>query len=263
MKNLDLKKLAVFIGIIAAIIVAIILLVVGLGKNNKLSNEETEKVNNYILNNIIELTEGYDTKYKGNDILFASDNVQISKLSAPIIINSAVKYASLNDWTKTIPSYKVNQAAAQGFSKEKYAIYEGEVIRKAIKELYNIDFKNENAIDLIGYRYNYYYLPDIDVYMKETKQILINKDGYGIEHKIVESTKKEDKLIVTIAVAYTYNDGEKIYYSNDSNNTNIIFEAEKNKPGIIKDKINSFNKYKLTFTQDKERVYFESIEKIK
>ena len=65
MKNLDFKKLAVFIGIIAAIIVAIILLVVGLGKNNKLSNEETEKVNNYILNNIIELTEGYDTKYKG------------------------------------------------------------------------------------------------------------------------------------------------------------------------------------------------------
>ncbi len=263
MKNLDFKKLAVLIGIIAAIIVTIILLVVGIGKSNKLSKDETEKVNNYILNNIIDLTEGYDSKYKGKDALFASEKVQVDKLSPQLIINSAIKYADINNWTTSIPSYKVNQAAAQGFSKEKYSIYEGEIIRKAIKELYNIDFKNTNAIDLLGYRYNFYYLQDIDVYMKETKQILIDKDGYNIEHTIVESKKKDDKLIVTIAVAYTYNDGEKKYYSNDENNKNIIFESETDKSEIIKDKINSFNKFKITFTQDNDNIYFESIEKLK
>lgn len=263
MKNLDFKKLAVLIGIIAAIVVAIILLVVGIGKSNKLSKEETEKVNNYITNNIIELTEGYDSKYKGKDALFASEKVQVDKLSAQLLINSAIKYAEINEWTNSIPSYKVNQAAAQGFSKQNYSIYEGETIRKAIKELYNIDFKNTNAIDLLGYRYNFYYLQDIDVYMKETKQILIDKDGYDIEYTIVETKKKDDKLTVIIAVAYTYNDGSKKYYSNDENNTNIIFESETDNSEIIKDKINSFNKYKIIFSQDSERIYFESIEKLK
>ncbi|MBQ8659463.1 MAG: hypothetical protein IJ475_01305 [Bacilli bacterium] len=262
MKNLDWKKLAILIGIIIAVIAVIVLIIKGVTGETKATKEEATAAETIAINNIFNLTLGYETKYSGIDILFSKDKLTIEDITPSLLITSAIRYAVTNDWEITLDTYKLEQAKQLGYSLESYSPYDGETIRKAIKELYNIDFTNQSATDELNFRYNYYYIPTLDLYMKQTKSFYNSEQGFYVDYKIIETTKKGDKIMTKIAIAYVYSDGSKLTYTNDSNNNSIIFETEE-ETGIPDDKLESFDQFTITLKNVDGNYYFESIEKIK
>ena len=264
MKNVDFKKLFILIGIIVAIVAAI-LLVGGITNKNKLTKEEVKNIEELSLDYFANITEGYATPYGGLDVLYQRDEVTFEKLETVEILNVAIKYATDKGLDTTVSEKRINSLKANPKygNIEEYSIYNAEAIRTAIKELFGVDkYSDKNAENNYNYLYDYVYDYDNDVYLAKRNNVKDQKDkAQSITYKVVSTTKKEDKITTTIAIAYTYKTDEATMYAKDPDGKTLVSEDSKEFP---EDKLEEFDKYEFTLKENAKDSYtLESIKKVK
>lgn len=264
MKNVDFKKLFIFIGIIVGI-VAVVLLITNLVKKDKLTEEETKNVENISINYYANLTEGYATSYGGLDILFQKDEVTPANLETVEILNTAIKYAVDKGLNTPISETTINALTNKGTygNIAEYNIYDAKVIRTAIKELFGIEkYSDESATGNYNFLYDYIYDYDYDLYLVKRNNVKDQKvSAQKVNYKIISTEKKEDKVVTTIAIAYTYENDSKVMYAKDPEGVTIISEDASEFP---EDKIDEFDKFEFTLKKSTDKNYvLESIKKVK
>ena len=263
MKNFDVKKLFVLILIILVIAVGIFFIVKNLGGNKKPTKEETENAETLSIDYYANLTRGYSSSYGGLDILFQREKTTYDDLETAAILNSAINYAIDNNIDLSVATSIISDLGTEaGYENiDDCLVYKGEGVRKAIKELFGVDFKDTSSVDNLSFLYNFMYDSIYDVYVVERNDV---EDLYetqrAIDYKIIETVKNKDKVTTTIAIAYVYNDAGKIMYAKDPNGKEIIVEnAEKEE--FPEDKVDEFNKYDITLKETEDNKFvFDSIE---
>lgn len=263
MKNIDKKKLALFIGILVILAALIILVIVkNISKEKPVTEEENNAISKITLNYIDKLTLGYDTDFDGIDILYTKDKTEYKDLSTSSILTVASRYIN-NELDNSIPNTTLDSIAkTKNIDTNKYTFYTGENIRLAIKNLFNVDFKDTTSISEENYLYGYTYLSDYDMYL-QSKTIKENSTyNNQLDFKIVKTVKTtKDTYKTTLAIAYVNIDNNKIKYAKDSNFENIIFETTIDNAGIPEDKVNEFNQFIITYKKVNNQYTFESIKK--
>jgi len=261
MKNLDVKKLLLFIIIIAVLILLIVGGINLFGKGREANTEETQNVEALIEDTIVRLTYGYTTAYDGLDVLFDGEKHTTTDLEDYVILHNAISYAASNDIQVAISTSVMEELDEDYSSLSNATYYAGEGVRTAIKQLFDTDWTDKSASNVLEYNFSFIYDMDRDVYV-EYENNLPNEVEATIDYSITETTVKGDKLYVEMAVAYVYLNEDSTYtYASDSKIQNVVVEnlTELNFPT---DKIDSFDKYKITFKIVDNTYAFESIEKI-
>lgn len=264
MKNLDFKKLLVFIGIIAVIGLAIFF-IIKLSNNSKATKEEKKTAENLSISYYANLTEGYSTLYGGLDVLFQSDETTFKDLSIAAVLNTAIKYAEYEGIDTSVSNTAIDLLEEEKKYKNlnDFTFYRGEAIRQAIKELFgDVEYVDQSAEGIENYIYDIIYEGTYDLYLvrrNETQDIASNK--HGIDYTIIDTKSKDDKIITKIAIAYTYSNTNSKSYSKDKNGSKIIVKEAKEFPT---DKAEEFDNFEITLKKTKENKYvFESIKKVK
>ena len=263
MKNIDVKKLLVFIGIIVVIALLIFFIVKGTGKK-KPTEEETKLAENLVTEYYKNLTLGYATQYYGVELLFEHDKVTLDDLQKKEILNTAIKYASDKGFDTAVSNFVLETLEQNGvYSNIKnYSVYKAESIRKAIKELFGQEIELTNEISTVGYLYDFYYNEEFDLVLTKRNDVVVPTDNsVFVDYSIIETTKEKDKLKTTIAIYYGQGIDSIYNYASDSNGENIIAEEVRELPT---DKLNECDKYIFTLTKNNDGNYIlESIEKVK
>ncbi len=267
MKNLDFKKLLVFIAIIAIVIVLIFagMKLVGNGSGNT-NKEEQEKLNDVMEDYFSVITEGHVSSYNGVDVLYSKDKTTYDDLNKAAVLNLATKYAYENGLDTSVLNTYLEQLDESGLYGDisEYTAYSGKGLRQAVLELFGEEFEDISIINESGFIYDFFYVADFDIYLVKRNSIesYASKEQ-NVEYKIIETSKdkKTKKYFVTVAVAYTYQkDKDTIIYASDSNGTNIVSDSGNTFP---EDKINEFDKFKFTLALDDDGHYtFENVEKV-
>ncbi len=264
MKNIDGKKLLALIGIILVIALIIFIVFKGVNKNG-ITKEDKELAEKYALTYVVNLTENYNTPYNGTEKLFQQEETTYTDLNATEIINVAIKYientnmdASINEETLRI----INRVKdINNF--DEYKSYNGETVREAVKAIFgNVTYNDFSATEETNYLYDFIYNKKYDIYLSKRNNVKEYETSYqSLEFSKISTTVKDEKIIVTIAVAYVYDDGSTRLYGQDKNGENIIVEEVDEIPS---NKVNEFDKFEISFTKsDDENIAFESIKKVK
>lgn len=263
MKNLDIKKLLVFIILIVAVIGGIIFVVVR-NKSNEKSEKETEINEKLAITYFANLTQGYSSPYAGIDVLYNNDKTTIDDLEYGAIINTAIKYAQDNDIYLGVSESVLNVIEKNGqYGKMKnYVAYNGQELRNTIKLLFGEEAVDGTYENSIVYQYDFIYVETNDVYlMKKNENVMDYTDtNYYIDYTLIKNENKKDTLKTTIAIAYVHNDNGTYTYYSDSKNTKEVAKDTKEFP---EDKVNEFTKYTITLKKKDNNYVFESIEKVK
>ncbi len=265
MKNLDVKKLLVFIAIIAVVALIVIFGSKELFGEKKASAEESEKAEKLVTTYFGNLSYGYATNYRGLDVLYQSDKTTLEDLELKQIINSSIIFSTNNNINTNVPYSTLNNISKiEGFSNiDEYSAYSGEGLRESAKSLFGIDLSKESDNSDYGYLYDFIYVKEYDTYlMKRNKVEDIRNNKQGIDYTIVKTTKKDKDIMTTLAIAYTYEIDENTRsFAKDKQGENIIEESSKEFP---KDKVDEFEKYTFTMTENEDGNYiFKSVEKVK
>lgn len=259
MKNLDVKKLVILIIIVAIVIGALILIVNKTTNNEKKANkEETEVANEISLDYITRLTLGTGSSYNGIDLLFQKDKVTYDDLNTGNILTVAYEYAT-NNLETGIPSLTIQQLQNENINIDEYTILTGDVVKQAIKEVFGVDFEHKSYNMNINYSYTYMYLPEYNVYLRKYTKLNYDTGNYHIDYKTVNTTKKGNKILNEIAVAYIYQNNSTYYYTKDSANNEVIYESDKQE--LKEDQLKKFEHYIITLKNVDNKYVFESIEK--
>lgn len=262
MKNLDFKKLLVFL-VIVAIIVLIVLFGVKKVNETKPTEEEAKTVEELTVDYFANLTKGYSTSFNGLDILFKSDKTTFADLSTVSILSNAITYASEKNLDIAVNESVVNSLDASLYGNpNEYLAYQGTAIRQAMTELFGTAIEDRSAADNIDFLYDYYYVKEHDIYLvKRNKVASASMSQLNIEYSFIETKKKDNKITTTFAIAYVYNDGTTKKYSSNSKGSPIIVEGVNEFPT---EKIDEFEKFTITLKKtDNGKYVFESIEKVK
>ncbi len=262
MKNLDVKKLLVFI-VIIAIVGVIAFFVIKSMSNTKPTEEERKLAEKLTTEHVVNFTNGYITSYNGIDYLFQFDKVTYDDLEVGPIIRSAIAYAKENDISINVSTTTINNLGATNEYGDikAYEIYSGEGIRKSIKALYGKDFENKSETNSLNFMYDIIYNIKYDSYLVKRNSAISNTNpAQTVKYNIIETNKKDDKLTTTIAISYVYDDGQEQMISTDRNGDNVILEGVVEVPT---ENIKDFDKYDVTFTKVDDKYVFESIEKVK
>lgn len=263
MKNIDKKKLALFIGIIAILVALIILVIIkNISKEKPVTEEENNTISKITLNYINKLTLGYDTTFDGIDILYTKDKTEYKDLSTSSILTVATRYIN-NELDNSIQNTTLDSISKSvNIDTNKYNFYTGENIRLAIKNLFNVDFKDTTSISEENYLYGYTYLSDYDMYLQSNSIKENSTYNNQLDFKIVKTVKtKKNTYKTTLAIAYVNIDNTKIKYAKDSDMKNIIFETTIDNAGIPEDKVNEFDQFTITYKKVNDQYTFESIKK--
>ena len=264
MKNIDFKKLLVFIIIIAIVIFLIFFGFKTISKDSKIPTEEQDKINNVMEEYFTKLTEGFVSTYNGVDILYTNDKTTVDTLEPNSMLNTAIKYASENDLdiNVSIKDLEAIEATGEYGDIKDYTAYNGAGIREAIKRLFGKDIDSISVISDYDFLYDFYYVDGYDIYLMKRNDVYdMTSNLQNIEYKIVETKKDKGKVETTIAVAYTYKKGDKTIYYSDNVGSKEVSSASN---GFPEDKIKDLDKYKFTMTMDSTGNYiFQSVEKVK
>lgn len=264
MKSINWKKFGIFTLIIIGIIALIFLIVKGFTSNNKVTEEEKEGISDIAINNVVNLTQGYDTVYDGIDVLFASDKTTVESLPDAIILNSAIRYIHLKEMDTSIENGLLeNIKLNEGYDPNKYTFYKAETIKTAIKELFDIDWKHTSATYEINFTRKFIYLPGYEVYVVDNIEKSSKSNDFNIDTKEIETIKEKDIIKTTIAIAYIYNDGTEYKYMKDSSGKEVIYSTQDsiNENEIKDEYIDQFDKFEITLKEVDGRYVFVSIEK--
>jgi hypothetical protein len=264
MKDLDIKKLLVFILIIALLILAILGIGKLIGKGAKPSKEVQEQVDKLYTEYYSSLTEGYVTDYNGLDYLFEKDKLTYDDLVPGAIINAAIKYAQDNDL-----DIGVDPAAAalvkENYEGSSHTEYNAKGIRDAVKILFNKDLEDKTVQGELGYAYDFYYEEDIDVYVMVPNSMAANvvDDALSVKTKVLDTTKKGDDIYVTLIVAYVSKQEDNYVYYSERDLSDSSRVGETTGTDFIDQKDDSFKKYTMKLVKTSEGYAFDSIEKAK
>ena len=260
---MDVKKLLVFILIIALIVLAIL----GLGKlfkGSKPSKEVQQEVENLTTNYFTTLTSGYATEMDGVDILYQKDKTTYDDLLPAAVIYTAIRYAQENKISLGLTENQSNLLKKN--YKEDVPAFKAEGIRKAVKELFGKDLPNQNAEGLVQFKYNYFYNEDTDAYVQMKNPNyngIIRNEAINVETKVLETTKKGDTVNVTLIVAYVLTtDSNRVYYKNVTGTADDKV-GETSDSAFLAGKDEEFQKYTLTMKKVNDKYTFESMEKVK
>lgn len=263
MKNIDKKKLALFIGIIIILVALIVLIIIkSITKEKPVSDEESNTISKITLNYINKLTLGYDTDFDGIDFLYTKDETKYKDLSTSTILTVAARYTN-NELNNSIPNTTLDSISqSKNIDPNKYTFYTGENIRTAIKNLFNVDFANTSSLGAENYLYGYTYLSEYDMYL-QSKTIKENQTyDNQLDFKIIKTVKTtKNTYKTTMAIAYVNIDNNKLKYAKDSNFENIIFETTLDNAGIPEDKVNEFEKFTITYKKVNNQYTFDNIKK--
>ena len=261
MKNNRLFKILLIIVIIAAI-VGITLLFKNKGKDKEASEEEVKGAEN-LTQLVVTLTNGFNTRFFGQELLFEKDKTTYEDLTRGCVLFAASNYVIDFDLENSIQnniltSIEVNYK----YSMNDYTPFKGEAIRQAIKELFDVEFKNESAIDEANFGYNFIYIEEFDIYLKGRNSSFAypNSDNF-IKTRINKKTKNKDKNIETeIAVAYVTKENDEYVYSKKASGSNKVYTT--NEIGDIdKDQLDEFDHYIITYKENDGKYSFVSIAK--
>lgn len=262
MKNLDFKKLLVFL-VIVAIIVLVVLFGVKKVNESKPTEEEAKTVEELTVDYFANLTAGYSTSYNGLDVLFKSDKTTYADLSTVSVLSTAISYASEKGLDIAVNESIINSLDTSIYGNpSEYLAYKASAIREGMTKLFGSPIEDRSAADNIDFLYDYYYVKEHDIYLvKRNKVASASMSQQKIEYSFIETKKKDDKLTTTFAIAYVYNDGNTKKYSANSNGTPLVAKDVNEFPT---DKIDEFDKFTITLKKaDNGEYVFESIEKVK
>lgn len=263
-----MKKSKLIIIIIAAalVIAGTIILVLNLKKKEETFKEASTEVKDKAakrLDYFMNLTKYYTTKYNGADILFSKDKTEFDDISEANLIRIATEYIS-NELDSSIQNATINRmVAAEGINKDNYTFYSGEKVKKAIKDLFGVDFKNKSIIGEKGFKYNYEYYEDYDIYLASiNKEYSLMDSNYQLDYKIIKTEEGSNGNVkVTFAIAYVYADRTNSIarYAKEPNDENYVYNVAFSELGIKEE--DKFNQYILTLEKQDNNYIFKSIEK--
>lgn len=262
MKNLDVKKLAVFV-IIILLIVGGFIVVKKMKKNNEITQEEIKVNENLVIDYFTNLTQGYTSVYSGIDVLYNSGKVTIENLEYGALMNLAIKYATDNDISLNVPQgvlNVLNESKEFGDIKS-YTAYDGKGLRDTVKLLFGETEEPISMVNKVNFLYDFIYVEQNDIYlMKKNENVTdYSSNDYYMDCSLIEQKKEKDKIKTTIAVAYVYNNNGVYTYYKDKDVKQEVSNTSKEFP---KDKIDEFDKYTFTLKKDDDHYIFESVEKV-
>ena len=149
------NKLLIFF--VVLIIVGGIVFVIWSGKKDSYkdaSNEVKDKVNDR-LDYYVNITKYYSSKFDGVDLLFEKDKFNKNDVSNASLLRLATSYVN-KELNNTISNNVINQLVNdEGLDKNVYTFYDGKLIRQAIKELFDIDYKDQGIVSENNFKYGY------------------------------------------------------------------------------------------------------------
>lgn len=268
MKKIDPKKI-IILGVIAIIVLVVtILLLNPLSDKSKNKKDEGIQTQQAVVENYyIYLTEGQNTPYSGAEILYIQDETKLENISQRHIISTIIKYLEAKKITSEIKLQDLINSYSETIPKIEYAkVYDGKAMRNAAKVLFGIeDFPNLSIEGDFTYLTSYYYLNQEDAYVviPGNQEDSLNPDKQRfVDHSIISTEEKDNKVTITVAIAYCSKNEETTQYASDRNGSNIV---EKRATEFPKDKIDKFDKYTFTLVKSKDgkNYIFESVKKVK
>ncbi len=186
MKNIDFKKLLVLILIIVVAVVVLVgttKLFKGIGKPSKDAQEEIEtQITDYFAKSTI----GHSSVYNGLDLLYDEDKVEVKDMDLGSFIELAIVYADKNE----INIIADNNAAEslKKMIKIEATGYNGEELRKIVKELFDVELPKDSIMAGANYLYNYYYAVEEDTYIKTAADTYdLTAEGSTMDFYVVET----------------------------------------------------------------------------
>ncbi len=260
MKNLDVKKLLVLLGIVVVVIGGIFL-VKNLGKGGKAKADDIETVEDLAVTYFANLSQGYSTAYSGIDVLYSNDKTTINDITYGAVLNTAIKYAQKNGIVLSVPQNIINGIKAIGKYEDvdTYYAYDATVLDPIIEKLFGKDVFKKTT-NVINYLYEYVYVSENNVYLiRKNKEMMDYTDpSYRMDCSIVKTVKEKDLYKTTIAVAYVFNNGTATYYKD----VKMTEEIASGVDSFPKNKVKEFNQYTITMKKTSDGNYiFESVEK--
>ena len=255
------KKLILLIICSLLILTSILFLI---PKTKKTSKEDLNTITKIYENYIHSLTLGYPSNYNGIDILYNEDSFTYDSLDHNAKLNIAARY-TIAELNNNIPEKTKNKIKdTYGYDLNNYFLYDGNSIKKAIKDLFNKNFEHGSKDNNNIYGYDFIYIASENIYLKTKGPAYASSDGTQyIEYKVLDSKTKKDNIYLDVAIAYINCSEKDITYSNKKDNSNIIYKTTQDKLGIQEKYIKQFPKYRITFIKDKNNIYFNNIKKIK
>ena len=265
------NKKSIIFGIIIAIlaIAAVIFVALFNSRDKEVPEEQLNSVTDIFEYYIFSMTKGYPTQYMGIDTLYSKDETKYEDLHYNAILNAAAIYASEQLDNSINNDVKAIVTNTYGYKDEStYTLFKGESIKEAVKILFGKDdFEHGTGINDGSFGYDFTYLYEVDLYVREDNNSLyVDNDEHFLDYKILDSKSlKDDKVEVTVAIAYVHKFDQKVIYTSDSKGNEVVFETTPTKYGIPDNKEDKFQKYTVTFKTDKNnKTYsFESIKKVK
>ena len=262
------KKLPILPIVIGGIL--IILAIVGLAlfnsRSKELNEEQLTEVTTLSEDFIFTLTEGYPTSYAGLDKLYEKDELTYDDLHQNVILNAAIKYASFN-LENSINSAVIDKIEnTYKYDLTKYSVYDGNKVAEAVKILFGKDLVLGSVENDNTYGYDFIYLPSENVYLKTKGAAYFPADdSETVKTKIISTSTKDNKVELTVAVAYAHKFDNKLVFTSDSTRNDIVYESTLDDDSIKDEYIDKLTKYTFTFNLDKENnnYTFESVKKVK
>ena len=256
MKNKMVKLLVLIV--IIALVGGLIYFLVNKNKPNK-TTEDVVKIRN--INYFLYLGEGTkNTKYKGTETLFTGEKFTYNNISKGSILTAAFNY--LNDNQKeenALLDPSLYSELNSKYDLTKYIAMKGELVRKAIKNLFGVDWENASYSDPTGNSIYYYvYDSESDAYLKGTQND--KKASAYLVYKVISNTKKDDKIITTVAIAFADSTDEGYDIYADPTNVKLITKQKVSSIEDLKDKeVDKLDKYNITSKLVDKNYVFDSI----
>ena len=258
------NKLLIFF--VVLIIVGGIVFVIWSGKKDSYkdaSNEVKDKVNDR-LDYYVNITKYYSSKFDGVDLLFEKDKFNKNDVSNASLLRLATSYVN-KELNNTISNNVINQLVNdEGLDKNVYTFYDGKLIRQAIKELFDIDYKDQGIVSENNFKYGYQYYKDYDVYVVSSNDNYVNNEDYQIDYKVLNIKENKDGDIkVEFVIAYVFIDNahSSLKYSSKSDLSDLVYEVKIDDAGIKEE--DKFTKFNIFLKKTDNGYVFDSLEKIK
>lgn len=269
MDKLNKKNIIIIIILALLIIGAIVALALFNSRGKETSEKDLEAVTTLFDEYIFGLTTHYPTEYRGSDVLYQEDETTYKDLHPNVILNVAADYAKDNNGDVSSINMQ-NQLTSMGFKPEDYIIaLDGAMMVEGVEKIFGEELGHGSGANDNTYGFDYIYVPSLNVYLKvkNTKASFPTDGKHHVDYKTIEAiTTKDNKVEMTIAIAYVHEIDDKVFYTSDKEKNNKVYEVKKSEAKEIKDEyLDKFQKYVVTFNYNEkgQNFTFESIKKAK
>lgn len=263
MKNKFMKFIVLVL--VIALVGGLIYLVVSKsnkGGKTKLTTEETVQFRN--LEYFYKLGYGGMSDYSGIDSMYTDKTIKYEDLKPELVLTTVFDYLNKNKEKEDV------ELDAELYARVNYEYdlsvleaMKGETVRKAIKNLFGVDWKDASVVNRTGtFQFSYVYDSKLDVYIRETVKEDVSNNV--VLYDIID-TKKEDKLIYTdIIIGYfAYEEESYNVYANALNTQYIKNVKDLSFDYLSEEELGQLKKYRITSKLVDKNYVFDSIAPLK